>query len=50
VLVGGWAKVLAAEEVRARLGDLEGTIVIAETAEAAVHAAIAALKPPPQPS
>jgi uncharacterized protein (TIGR00725 family) len=46
VLVGGWANLLAAEEVRARLGDLEGTIIIAETPEAAVDAAIAALSPP----
>jgi len=37
--------VLAVEGVRARLGDLEGTIVIAETAEAAVDAASAALGP-----
>ena len=45
VLLGGWANLLAAEEVRARLGDLEGAIVIAETPEAAVDAAIAALSP-----
>jgi hypothetical protein len=36
---------LSSEEVRARLGDLEGAIVIAETPEAAVDAAIAALSP-----
>ncbi len=45
VLVGGWANVLAAEEVRDRLGDLEGTIIFAETPEVAVDAAIAALSP-----
>ncbi len=45
VLLGGWANVLSTEEVRARFGDLEGTIVIAETPEAAVDAAIAALNP-----
>jgi uncharacterized protein (TIGR00725 family) len=49
VLIGGWANLLSAEEVRARLGDLEGTIVLAETPEAAVDAAIAALRPS-QPS
>jgi hypothetical protein len=45
VLLGGWADLLATDGVRARLTDLEGTIVIAETAEAAVDAAIAALSP-----
>jgi uncharacterized protein (TIGR00725 family) len=45
VLLGGWANLLSSEEVRARLGDLEGAIVIAETPEAAVDAAIAALSP-----
>ena len=45
VLLGGWANLLSTDEVRARLGDLEGTVVIAETAEAAVDAAIAALSP-----
>jgi uncharacterized protein (TIGR00725 family) len=49
VLLGGWANVLSSEEVRAQLGDLEGTIIIAETPEAAVDAAIAALNPT-QPS
>jgi uncharacterized protein (TIGR00725 family) len=49
VLLGGWANVLSTEEVRAQLGDLEGTIIIAETPEAAVDAAIAALNPT-QPS
>jgi uncharacterized protein (TIGR00725 family) len=49
VLLGGWADVLSSEEVRAQLGDLEGTIIIAETPEAAVDAAIAALNPT-QPS
>ena len=45
VLLGGWANVLSTEEVHARLGNPEGTIVIAETPEAAVEAAIAALSP-----
>jgi uncharacterized protein (TIGR00725 family) len=45
VLLGGWANLLSSEEVRARLGDLEGAIVIAETPEAAVDAAITALSP-----
>jgi uncharacterized protein (TIGR00725 family) len=49
VLLGGWANVLTSEDVRARLGDQEGTIIIAETPEAAVDAAIAALNPT-QPS
>jgi uncharacterized protein (TIGR00725 family) len=49
VLLGGWANVLSSEAVRAQLGDLEGTIIIAETPEAAVDAAIAALNPT-QPS
>jgi hypothetical protein len=49
VLLGGWANVLSSEDVRAQLGDLEGTIIIAETPEAAVDAAIAALNPT-QPS
>jgi uncharacterized protein (TIGR00725 family) len=49
VLLGGWAHVLFTEDVRAQLGDLEGTIIIAETPEAAVDAAIAALNPT-QPS
>ena len=50
VLLGGWANVLSSDEVRARLGDLEGTMIIAETAEAAVDAAIAALSPSQPPS
>jgi uncharacterized protein (TIGR00725 family) len=50
VLLGGWANVLSTDEVRARLGDLEGTVVIAETPDAAVDAAIAALSPPQPPS
>jgi hypothetical protein len=50
VLLGGWASVLSIEEVRARLGDLEGTVVIAETPEAAVDAAVAALSPPQPPA
>jgi len=45
VLIGGWANLLATDEGRARLGDLEGTVILAETAEAAVDAAIAALSP-----
>ena len=50
VLLGGWADVLSTEEIRARLDDLPGTIVIAETPEAAVDAAIAALSPAEPPS
>jgi len=45
VLLGGWADLLSTEDVRARFGVFEGTIVIAESAEAAVDAAIAALNP-----
>jgi uncharacterized protein (TIGR00725 family) len=45
VLLGSWANVLSTEEVHARLGNLERTIVIAETPEAAVDAALAALNP-----
>jgi uncharacterized protein (TIGR00725 family) len=45
VLLGGWADLLSTEAVRARLGDEEGAIVIAETPEDAVEAAIAALSP-----
>jgi len=47
VLLGGWGTLLSSEEVSARLGDLEAAIVIAETAEAAVDAAIAALSAAP---
>ncbi|MDF2761601.1 MAG: hypothetical protein K0S83_335, partial [Thermomicrobiales bacterium] len=49
VLLGGWANLLSTEEVRAQLGDLGETIVVAETPEAAVDAAITALNPS-QPS
>jgi uncharacterized protein (TIGR00725 family) len=42
VLLGGWAGLLASDEGRTRLADLEGTILVAETPEAAVDAAIAA--------
>src|SRR5215211_5785510 len=45
VLLGGWADLLSTEDVRARFEVFEGTIVIAESAEAAVDAAIAALNP-----
>jgi len=45
VLLSGWANAFSAEEIRAHVGDLQGTIVIAETPEAAVGAAIAALNP-----
>ena len=45
VLLGGWADLLSTDESPARLRDLQGTIVIAETPEAAVDAAIAALSP-----
>ncbi len=41
VLIGGWAELLATEAGRARIADLEGTIIVAETPEAAVAAAIA---------
>jgi len=47
VLLGGWGTLLSSEEVSARLGDLEAAIVIAETDEAAVDAAIAALSAAP---
>jgi hypothetical protein len=50
VLLGGWADLLSTDDVRARLSDLEGTVVIAETAEAAVDAAIAGLSPSLPPS
>jgi uncharacterized protein (TIGR00725 family) len=45
VLLGGWGSVLSAEEGRARIADLEGTIIVAENPEDAVEAAIAALSP-----
>ncbi len=50
VLLGGWADLLSSEEIRARLGNLEGAIVSAETPEDAVEAAIAALGPSQPPS
>jgi uncharacterized protein (TIGR00725 family) len=45
VLIGGWADLFSAEGGRALLGGLEGTIIVAETPEAAVEAAIAAVRP-----
>jgi hypothetical protein len=45
VLLGGWADLLFTEDVRTRLGVFEGSIVIAESSETAVDAAIAALSP-----
>ena len=45
VLVGGWAEVFASEASLALLAGLEGTIITADTAEAAVDAAIAAIHP-----
>ncbi len=45
VLIGGWAEVFAAEPSRALIADLEGTIISADTPEAAVEAAIAAVSP-----
>ena len=50
VLVGGWAEVFASETGRALIADLEGTIVSADTPEAAVEAATAAVSPRPNPS
>ena len=45
VLLGGWGPVLSTEVGRARVADLEGTIIVAENPEDAVEAAIAALSP-----
>ena len=42
VLLGGWTDLLASDDARARLAELGGTILVAETPEAAVDAAIAA--------
>jgi uncharacterized protein (TIGR00725 family) len=50
VVLGGWTNLLSTEAVRAQLADADGTIVIAETPEAAVDAAITALSPPRPPS
>jgi uncharacterized protein (TIGR00725 family) len=50
VLLGGWAEVFASEAGRAQFADLEGTIITAETPEAAVDAAIAAVSPTSNPS
>jgi uncharacterized protein (TIGR00725 family) len=47
VLIGGWAEVFAAEASRAQFADLEGVIITADTPEAAVEAAIAAVSPRP---
>jgi uncharacterized protein (TIGR00725 family) len=42
VLLGGWSEVFASGAGREQMAELEGAIVVAETAEAAVEAAIAA--------
>jgi uncharacterized protein (TIGR00725 family) len=44
VLLGGWAEVFAADASRTQLAHLEGTIIAAETPEAAVNAAIDAIR------
>ena len=43
LLVGGWAEVFASEASRARFAALEGTIIVADTPEAAVEAAIGSI-------
>jgi uncharacterized protein (TIGR00725 family) len=43
VLLGGWSAMFAGEEGRARLANLDGEVVFAETPEAAVEAAVAAM-------
>ena len=43
VLLGGWADLLSADDIPAQLTDVQGSIVSAESPEAAVEAAIAAL-------
>jgi uncharacterized protein (TIGR00725 family) len=45
VLLGGWSAMLDGEEGLARLADLGGDVVFAETPEAAVDAALAVLTP-----
>jgi uncharacterized protein (TIGR00725 family) len=44
VLLGGWGDLLAGEGAADRIAELGGTIVVAETAEDAVEAAIAAAR------
>ena len=43
VLLGGWAQLLATEEGRVRIAELEGVIIVAENPEDAVGAAITAI-------
>lgn len=50
VLIGGWAEVFAAETSRAEFADLDGTIVSADSPEAAVDAAVVAANLRPNPS
>jgi len=50
VLIGDWAEVFASEASREQFADLEGTILTADTPEAAVEAAIGAVTSPPKPS
>jgi uncharacterized protein (TIGR00725 family) len=45
VLLGGWTVLFAADASRSLFAGLEGTIVTADTAEAAVEAAMSALVP-----
>lgn len=45
VLLGGWAGMFSAETGRTLLDELEGTIIVADTPETAVEAAIAAAHP-----
>lgn len=49
VLLGGWSGLFASAAGREQLAGLEGTIVTADTAEAAVDAAIAAVDAGPNP-
>jgi uncharacterized protein (TIGR00725 family) len=42
VLLGGWSELLATSEGQSRIAELEGFVVVAETAETAVASAIAA--------
>jgi uncharacterized protein (TIGR00725 family) len=50
VLIGDWAEVFASEASREQFADLEGTILTADTPEAAVEAAIGAVTSQPKPS
>jgi uncharacterized protein (TIGR00725 family) len=44
VLLGGWADMLATEEGQTLIAAMEGTVIVAETAESAVEAALAAIE------